>query len=104
MSDFIDTKEQEKLEAKAKRKREKELGDIRKILSMPEGRRFVWRMMSLCGIFHSSWTGEADATLVNEGKRIPGLALLNDVLDASPNAYGQMQREYKGKVESDDDA
>jgi hypothetical protein len=102
MSDILDLKDQEKgkekTEAKNRKKREKELGDIRKVLSIPEGRRLYWRFLSKCGVFRSSWTGDANQTLVNEGMRIPGLIFLDDLLEASPNTYAQLQREHKSST------
>jgi hypothetical protein len=102
VSDLIDTSKQDKAEARAKRKREKELGDIRKVLSIPEGRRLYWRFLSKCGIFRSSWTEDADSTLVNEGMRIPGLIFLDDLLEASPATYAQLQRENKSITEPEE--
>lgn len=96
---LIDKSRQDKAEAKARREREKDLGDIRKVLSEPEGRRFYWRVLSKCGVFHSSWTGDTNQTLVNEGKRAVGIVFLDDLLEASPSTFAQMQREYKSKKE-----
>jgi len=95
--DIVDRTVQDKIEAKAKKLREKELGDIRKVLSEPEGRRFYWRVLSKCGVFRSSWTGDVNQTLVNEGSRVIGTLLLDDLLEASPGAFAQMQREFKSK-------
>lgn len=94
---LIDRSKQDKADALAQREREKELGDIRKVLSEPEGRRFYWRVLSKCGVFHSSWSGDTNQTLVNEGKRAVGIVFLDDLLEASPQTFAQMQREYKSK-------
>jgi len=102
MSELIDTSKQDKLNAKTKRLREKQLGDIRKVLSIPEGRRFYWRVLSQCGVFHSSWTGDTMQTLVNEGKRAVGIVFLDDLLEASPNVFAQLQREHKSNTEPEE--
>ena len=102
MDELIDKSKQDKLEAKNRRRREKELGDIRKLLSTPEGRRFYWRVLSKCGVFHSSWTGDTNQTLVNEGKREIGIVFLDDLLEASPNVFAQLQREHKSNVEPEE--
>ncbi len=71
---------------------EQQRGDIKKILSMPEGRRLFWKYLSECGIYKSSMTGN-NHTFFNEGKREIGLKLLNDMMDVLPDAFIMMQKE-----------
>jgi len=97
---LIDDPKQKKLEERAKRRRERDLGDIRKILSIPEGRRFYWRILSVAGIFRTSWTGQVEQTLVNEGSRNNGLIFLNDLMEASPTSFVQLQREANAEAKS----
>jgi len=92
---LLETEEQKGRDEQAKRERIKELGDIRKVLSNPEGRRFFWRLLSKCGVFHASWVGDVNQTLVNEGRRAIGMMFMDDLLEASPDAFLQMQREFK---------
>lgn len=93
---LIDASVSKKIAAKNKRLRDRDLGDIRKVLSTPEGRRFFWRILSKCGIFHASWSGDTNQTLVNEGRREIGLIFLDDLMEASPQSFVQLQREAKG--------
>lgn len=81
------------LEAASRRKRERELGDMRKLLSIPEGRRFLWRLLSDAKVFAASYAGEAPSTFFNEGKRDIGIKVLQEILAAKPDAFSQMQRE-----------
>lgn len=69
-----------------------ELRDIRFILKSKEGRRFLWRYLSKCGIFKQSFTGNSE-TFFNEGKRAIGLMLLTEITEASPDAYVLMMKE-----------
>jgi len=85
---------------KAKRLRERELSDIRFILETEMGRRFVWRYLSLAGVFQTSFTGNS-TTFFNEGRRDIGLKLLADVSEAKPEAYLQMAHEAKKGDEND---
>lgn len=85
---------QKEIAGRNKRQRDRELGDIRKVLSTPEGRRFVWRIMSTCGIFRSSMTGTSQ-TFFNEGQREIGLFLLNETGLARPDAFVVMQADAK---------
>lgn len=80
--------------AKEKRGRERDLEDLRFLLSTIQGRRFVWRQLSECGVFKSSFTGNS-TTFFNEGRRDVGLKLMADVMESKPEAYLQMAQEAK---------
>lgn len=82
-------------EGKVKRTRERELNDVRMVLSTLQGRRFVWRYLSECGVFRTSFTGNSQ-TFFNEGERNIGLKILADVNEAAPEAYLTMMNESKG--------
>lgn len=96
MSD--DQRKMHALRKDAERLRQRKLGDLRKVLELPEGRRFVWDTMSACGIFRSSYVPNSDETQVNEGKRKIGLGLLENVFESAPSAFAQMQREHFSEV------
>lgn len=78
--------------------REKELDDVRVILNLKEGRRFVWRYLSECGVFQTSFTGQSNQTFFNEGSRNVGLKLLADVNEANPESYVTMVNEGQGEL------
>lgn len=86
-------KEQEKL-------RNREVDDLQKVLKNPEGRRFVWRVLSEAGIFKASFSLNSMQTAFNEGKRDIGIWLMGDVDRAEPGAYAQMQREHYSELKS----
>lgn len=93
--------EKRKEEAKeAKRIRRKEIDDIRQILKLPAGRRYLWRMLSECGVFRSSFTQNSNQTAFNEGIRNIGLKVLEDINEAESTAFAQMQNEYISAVNS----
>lgn len=85
---------QELIEAREKRLQERGLADLKKVLAMPEGRRFVWAMLSKGGVFQLSFAGNNDNTNFNEGKKAVALTLLNDLLTVEPKAYLQMTLEH----------
>ena len=88
-------KKPEKPQDKSKRKRNRELNDIRVVLSTPEGRRFIWRIITFVRIFKDAFfRGDTDTTLYNTGRKSVGLWVLDEVLYAKPDAFGQMQREH----------
>jgi len=80
-------KEQERLE---KRKQ----GDLKKILSMPEGRRFIWEELSDCGIFRGSFNPNNSVMSFQEGQRDIGIKLLERVNAADRGAFSRMQSEF----------
>lgn len=74
--------------------RDRDLEDLRFVLSSRQGRRFYWRYMAVCGVFTQSFTGNSE-TFFKEGKRAIGLRLLEDLNDAAPEAYVLMLGESK---------
>lgn len=81
--------------------REKELNDVRVILSTKHGRRLWWRYLGRCGVFASTFTGN-NTTFFKEGERNIGLMLLADLNEAMPEAYALMQKEASEGVVNND--
>lgn len=63
------------------------------LLSHRFGRDFIWRLLEECRVYQSSYQGNMDETLFNEGKRNIGLWLVSEILASNPNAYAQMRLE-----------
>lgn len=91
--EFLDEVKKE-LEKKRKRKFDRDVADIRTILDLPEGRRYLWGLMSEAGVFRTSFTGD-NATFFNERKRDIGLSILTSIIEANPSKFQQMQNEHK---------
>jgi len=99
---FEDDSSNKESEEKRKQRRSRELGDIKKILDIPEGRRFIWRMWGMTGCFKASFTPkDTNYTMFREGQRDIGMALLQDVNLASPYAYAKMKQEYTSELLAD---
>jgi hypothetical protein len=101
MSDPFDNTENTKIEERRKRYRDREIGDIRKILALPEGRRFMWRIMEFAGPTRLSFSQNDRTTAFNEGRREVGLFLLKDIMEVKPEAFIQMQREHISEAKAD---
>ena len=86
---------------KDERLRERELNDLRVVMSSVEGRRFVWRLLEKAGVFRTSFTGNS-TTFFNEGMRNMGLMVLGDVHEAAADAYIMMMNESKEGNQSND--
>lgn len=85
---------QKEFKKEDKRKRIYEIGDLKKVLSIPEGRRLIWRLLGKSGMFRLSFSANSNQTAFSEGARSIGLDLLYDVNEASVSAFAQMQNEH----------
>jgi hypothetical protein len=79
--------------------RRTELADVHALLSQRAGRRFVWRLLSECGVFKSSFTGN-NSTFFNEGRRDIGLRFMVDVQEF-PDLYLLMVKESREPLEKE---
>lgn len=86
------------LEAMRFKASEREKSDLKKVLSMPEGRRVFWRLLSACRIYQASYSDSAQHMAYNEGRRSVGLFVLNEINRAGVEALGTMQREANSDV------
>jgi len=68
--------------------------DVKWLMSSPRGRRIVWRLLSMAGVFRSSFTGNSE-TFFREGRRDIGLRVLEWVSAHAPDRYQEMQQESK---------
>lgn len=92
-----DPEQVKKASQKEKSLREQELNDLRWVLSQPQGRRHVWRLLEFCGVFKNSFTGNS-TTFYNEGMRNVGTKQLADIMEANPQAFiDMMQANLKDK-------
>jgi len=82
-------------EQRDKRKRDRELNDIRVVASTPEGRRFIWRVLSEGEIFKDGYVhgDQGFGTTYNCGRRSVGVWALAEIMEAKPEVFMQMQRE-----------
>jgi len=72
------------------------LDDTRRLASLPQGRSFIWHVLSLCELHSSSFTGNS-RTFYNEGKRDVGLNLLQLLEEADPTIYPSLIMERAKK-------
>ena len=69
-----------------------EAQDFQAIAILPEGRRLLRRLMSECGVYQTSFTGEALSAAHKEGKRVIGLWVLEH-FNHCPDLYIQLLTE-----------
>jgi hypothetical protein len=89
--------QREKAEAageKARLEADQAAADLKAVMADPAGRRFVWRLLELAGIYRASFAGESThATAFNEGQRSGGLRMLSEIFSACPGSYELMVKE-----------
>lgn len=68
--------------------------DLVWLMSMPRGRRVVWRLLERTGLHRSSFTGNS-TTFFNEGARNVGLQIQALVLEHCAEHYIEMLLEQK---------
>jgi hypothetical protein len=82
---------------KSKVERDQETADFKWLMSDKRGRRFMWRLLSMTGLYRSSFTGNSNNTFFNEGARNIGLMLISEVNELTPDAYAMMLDEQRKK-------
>ncbi|RPH41490.1 MAG: hypothetical protein EHM87_19595 [Burkholderiales bacterium] len=89
-----------KLSDEQKRARQQQIDDVKEILKLSAGRRYFWRLLGECGIFHSSFSPNSNQTAFNEGRREVGLGMLIDINAADFTVFAKMQNEYLSALNS----
>lgn len=81
----------------AELQRTREVEDFKWLMKHEAGRRFMWRVLSMTGVFRTSMTGD-NRTFFNEGARSVGLQLMAELNDHSIEAYVKMLKERQNDV------
>lgn len=66
--------------------------DLRALMALPEGRRFMYRLLSAAGCFRSSFAVDPHQTAFNEGQRNIGLWAMGLLRS---DEYAQMMKEQE---------
>lgn len=93
----------EQQERREKLARDEELGDVKWLMSSRRGRRMAWRQLERAGVFRLSFNTNAMSMAFAEGNRNAGLALLDQIHRACPEAYPVMLAENGPKEPTHDD-
>lgn len=95
--DPFDTRTLDELKAEAdlqaRLDRETEEADLKWLMSSKRGRRIVWRLLALTGVFQLSFNTVAMTMSFNEGRRAFGNRMLNLVFQVCPELFTTMQKE-----------
>ena len=88
-----DPEQVEKATENERVKREIELLDMVEVLALPAGRRFVWRIMSWCGVDNTPKRSTDQLTYMAIGSGDVGRWLKSEVVEAGEELLFQMMRE-----------
>lgn len=91
---FNSEAEKLKIEAEYKKIRARQLDDIKKVLELPEGRRFLWRILEEGRVLSSCYHDNSQTMAYYEGKRDVGLFVLSELTSVNKNALGKIQNEH----------
>ncbi len=95
-TDPIEPTEQDEAElAKAARRAQREVEDLKWLMADARGRRFMARMLDRTGTMRSSFHTSGSVMSFNEGRRDIGLFLTAEMLEHTPKAYSQLLNEYR---------
>lgn len=92
-----DSTERDEKAIKAQLDAKTEADDLTWLMSDTRGRRFMWRLLSGCGLYAPSYVPGSDAmaTAFNEGNRNTGLKLIGQVMQHCPDRFSEMQKEAR---------
>lgn len=81
-------------ERRLAREHQAALADLRAVLALAEGRRWLWRLLAHAELFRSSFDADNPArTAYREGRRGVGLWLLDEMAQADPAAFPSLVAE-----------
>ena len=83
----------EKAKTQEERERELELADLRFVVSSPQGRRLIWRLLTHCRVFNSVFNNSGSVTYYHSGMQDVGHFIQAEVIEAKKEAYLEMMRE-----------
>ncbi|HVW78516.1 MAG TPA: hypothetical protein VHB45_12945 [Alloacidobacterium sp.] len=83
------------LDARKRLLREKEIADIKWLMSSRRGRRIMWRLLEMSGPFRLSFDTNAMRMAFNEGNRNLGNQLFHEVMTLCPELYPVMVKEQQ---------
>lgn len=96
-TEYLDGSDQEAAEALAAEERRLqlaiEINDLKKLMSMKEGRRFMWRLLSDSGVYRTSFATNGLQMAHLEGQRAIGLMKLAEIMDHCPEQFNVMTME-----------
>jgi len=101
VSEYDDKTKIGKRESRVRLYERRNIEDLGFVMSTPEGRRFLNRILVDCGIFRISYAGGArnEDTFFNEGMRNVGLKIFKEIDSHFPKEWLMMRQEAMNEEE-----
>lgn len=97
--DFLTHEEKQEKEEERKRIELEELQateDLRAMVGTPEGIRFFRRFFEYGRLFNTSFTGNAETTAFNEGRRSLALKIMDDIINVDQSKMAAIMYKKEG--------
>lgn len=62
------------------------------LIDNPHGRRILWKVISMCGVYSRSADNSGSWTYFKEGQRSVGLNLIADIIESDAEGYIKLQK------------
>jgi len=99
MTDLIDPLDvdaaREALQEKAKAERDQQIEDLKWLMGHASGRRIATRLLAKTGYRHTPFHTNGSTMAFKAGEQNIGLWLEAELLEASPDGYFRLLKEYK---------
>lgn len=98
MSDEFDSFDEEQdieRQNKISIERERQLEEIKQVMSTAGGRYLMWRILGWCGVYHSTSSTDTTLMAILSGKRDIGLELILELMRTDVKLYNLMNIEGK---------
>ena len=66
-----------------------QLNDLKGVLKTSSGKNVIWNILSVCGIYENTFTGNSQSYYL-DGRRSIGLEILRMTEDVDPTAYPRL--------------
>lgn len=94
-------KEDEYIAKRSLAKKEREIDDIKEIGRSVQGRRFLWRLLMMSGLYTTAFNENDRVMCYKAGKRDIGNIILDNMQNADPTLFNKLQSEYYSELKSE---
>lgn len=84
--------------SRARREDEERLEMVKAVMSMPQGRKWVWGILAHCAVLQTPFATNALVMAFTAGKQDVGHFIIRDIMEVAPEMYLKMAAEAKPAV------
>ena len=72
--------------------------DLKSVMQDPAGRRIMWSILGMCGLYTNTFDHSGSKTAFNCGRQSVGQQILGEINNICPYEYLEMQKEQLSKL------